>query len=423
MASPLLETKLHVPRRRRSLVARPRLLERLSRESEPELTLVSAPAGFGKTTLLAEWLAGVSADGRSVAWLSLDESDNDPALFWTYVIAALQTAVQGVGGRALSLLQSAQPPIETVLATVLNELGALSNDVVLVLDDYHLVDAGDVQDGMAFLLEHLPPQLHLVISSRADPALPLARLRGARRAGRGPRRRPALHARRGGGLPQRGHGAGADGTGHRRAGGAHRRLDRRAPAGRAVDAGTRRRRRLHRRVRGGRPVHRRLPGRGGPAAAVRAGPALPAADLHPGPAERPAVRCRHRPARREGHARGAGPREPVRGPARRQPPLVPLPPPLRGHPAGPSPGRASRRGRGPASPRQPVVRAERGAIARRSATRWPPGTSSEQRTWSSWRSRHCAGAGRRPRSGAGSTPSPTTWSGSGRCSRWASSGR
>ena len=179
MASPLLETKLHVPRRRRGLVARPRLLERLSLQAESELTLVSAPAGFGKTTLLAEWLAAVAADGRSVAWLSLDKGDNDPVVFWTYLIGALQTAAEGVGGRALSLLQSAQPPIEAVLATLLNDLSALPNDVVLVLDDYHVIDAGgDVQDKMAFLLEHLPPQLHLVIASRADPALPLARLRG-----------------------------------------------------------------------------------------------------------------------------------------------------------------------------------------------------------------------------------------------------
>jgi LuxR family transcriptional regulator, maltose regulon positive regulatory protein len=178
MASPLLETKLHVPRRRRGVVARPRLIERLSRESESKLTVVSAPAGFGKTTLLAEWLAAVSAGGGSPAWLSLDKSDNDPALFWAYLIGALQTAVDGVGGPALSLLQSPQPPIETVLATLLNELGASSNDVVLVLDDYHVIEARDVQDGMAFLLEHLPPQIHLVIAGRADPALPLARLRG-----------------------------------------------------------------------------------------------------------------------------------------------------------------------------------------------------------------------------------------------------
>jgi LuxR family transcriptional regulator, maltose regulon positive regulatory protein len=178
VAGPLLETKLHVPRRRRGLVARPRLIERLSLQAEPTLTLVSAPAGFGKTTLLTEWLAAVSADGRSVAWLSLDKSDNDPVLFWTYLIGALQTAAGGVGGHALALLQSPQPPMEAVLATLLNELDASSNDVVLVLDDYHIIDAREVQDGMAFLLEHLPPQLHLVIASRADPPLPLARLRG-----------------------------------------------------------------------------------------------------------------------------------------------------------------------------------------------------------------------------------------------------
>ena len=156
MAGPLLETKLHVPRRRRGLVARPRLSERLSRGAESALTLVSAPAGFGKTTLLAEWLAAAPADGRSAAWLSLDQRDNDPALFWTYLVAALQTAAPGVGAGALSLLQSPQTPIEAVLATLLNDLSAIPNDVVLVLDDYHVIDARDVQDGMAFLLEHLP---------------------------------------------------------------------------------------------------------------------------------------------------------------------------------------------------------------------------------------------------------------------------
>ena len=178
MAGPLLETKLHVPRWRRGLVARPRLSERLSRGAESALTLVSAPAGFGKTTLLAEWLAVAAADGRPVAWLSLDQRDNDPALFWTYLVAALTTAAAGVGAGALSLLQPPEPPSEAGLATLLNDLDAISDDVVLVLDDYHVIDARDVQDGMAFLLEHLPPQIHLVIGSRADPALPLARLRG-----------------------------------------------------------------------------------------------------------------------------------------------------------------------------------------------------------------------------------------------------
>ena len=178
MAGPLLETKLHVPRWRRGLVARPRLSERLRRGAESALTLVSAPAGFGKTTLLAEWLAVAAADERSVAWLSLDQRDNDPALFWTYLVAALNTGAPAVGAGGPLLLQRPQPPNEAGLVALLNDLDAISNDVVLVLDDYHVIDARDVQDGMAFLLEHLPPQIHLVIASRTDPALPLARLRG-----------------------------------------------------------------------------------------------------------------------------------------------------------------------------------------------------------------------------------------------------
>ena len=180
--APLLETKLYVPRSRRGLVPRPRLSERLDRGIASKLMLVSAPAGFGKTTLLTEWLAAgpaAPADERLVAWLSLDRGDNDPASFWTYVIAALRTVASEVGESALALLQGPRsPPIETVLTALLNDLGATAGDIVLVLDDYHIIDARDVQDGMAFLLDHLPPQLHVVIAGRADPALPLARLRG-----------------------------------------------------------------------------------------------------------------------------------------------------------------------------------------------------------------------------------------------------
>ena len=176
MASPLVETKLYPPRLRRSLVARPRLSGRLGRGAESRLTLISAPAGFGKTTLLAEWLAATGGE-PSVAWLSLEESDSQPASYWTYVITALQGVAPGVGASALPLLQSAQPPIETALTTVLNELGTVPNDLYLVLDDYHLVDSADVRAGMTFLLEHLPPQVHLVVSTREDPDLPLARLR------------------------------------------------------------------------------------------------------------------------------------------------------------------------------------------------------------------------------------------------------
>src|SRR5256886_16408349 len=118
MVTPLLETKFFVPKRRRGLVPRPRLSDRLNRGAESKLTLVSAPAGFGKTTLLADWLAAVAVAGRTVTWLSLDHSDNHPASFWTYVIAALQTAEPHIGPSAISLPQSPQPPIETTLSTL-----------------------------------------------------------------------------------------------------------------------------------------------------------------------------------------------------------------------------------------------------------------------------------------------------------------
>ncbi len=181
MPAALLETKLHVPRSRRGLVPRPRLIERLHRGAASTLLLVSAPPGFGKTTLLAEWLAaGPSGPTgpRSAAWLSLDRADNNTASFWTYVVAALRTVAPGVGGSAVELLQASGPsPIETVLTTLLNDLAAVDSDIVLVLDDYHVIEAPEVQDGVAFLLDHLPPGLHVVIASRADPALPLARMR------------------------------------------------------------------------------------------------------------------------------------------------------------------------------------------------------------------------------------------------------
>ncbi len=179
-AGPLLETKLYVPKLRRGLVARPRLSERLRRGAQSKLTLISAPAGFGKTTLLAEWLTADDSDQRAVAWLSLDRADNQPASFWTYLITALQTVAPGVGASALAVVQAPQPPpIETALAMLLNDLGAATTDVALVLDDYHVIETHEVHDGMAFLIEHLPPQMHLLIATRADPALPLGRLRGS----------------------------------------------------------------------------------------------------------------------------------------------------------------------------------------------------------------------------------------------------
>ncbi len=177
--SPLLETKLYIPKWRPGLVSRPGLIENLDQATERKLTLVSAPAGFGKTTLLAEWLAAAPRSERPAAWVSLDQSDNDPALFWAYFISALQTVQSGVGVSALSLLHSPQPPpIEAVLTTLINEISPIQDDFVLILDDYHVIDARPIHGAIAFFLDHLPPQMHLVIASRSDPPLRLARLRG-----------------------------------------------------------------------------------------------------------------------------------------------------------------------------------------------------------------------------------------------------
>jgi len=175
--APILATKLYIPPSRRRVVVRPRLVERLTEglAAGNKLTLVSAPAGFGKTTLVGEWVAGC---GRPAAWLSLDEGDSDPNRFLTYLIAALQTVAPGIGEGVLTVLQSPQPPPpESTLTALLNDITTIPSDVVLVLDDYHVLDAKPVDDALTFLVEHLPPQMHLVIATREDPALPLARLR------------------------------------------------------------------------------------------------------------------------------------------------------------------------------------------------------------------------------------------------------
>ncbi len=169
---PLLETKLYLPKWSAGLVSRSRLIDRI--HPQRKLTLVSAPAGFGKTTLLAEWAAAVPA--RPVAWVSLDQSDNDPAVFWSYLISALQKIQPSLGERSQSLLQSPQsPPIESVLMMMLNEL--VEAEIILILDDYHAIETQAIHRGIGFLLSHLPPQMHLIIASRADPPLSLARLR------------------------------------------------------------------------------------------------------------------------------------------------------------------------------------------------------------------------------------------------------
>ena len=177
MSTPILATKLYIPPPRPKVVLRPRLIERLNEglSSGRKLTLISASAGFGKTTLVSEWVAGC---GRPVAWLSLDEGDNDPTRFLTYLVAALQTIAANIGKGMLAVLQSPQPPpIESILTTLLNEITTIPDNFILVLDDYHVIDSKPVDNALTFLLEHLPPQMHLVIATREDPPLPLARLR------------------------------------------------------------------------------------------------------------------------------------------------------------------------------------------------------------------------------------------------------
>lgn len=181
MSAPLLATKLYVPPSRPKAVARPRLTERLNdglRHGQGfarRLTLISAPAGFGETALVGQWVSGfdkVVPEAR-IAWLSLDEADGDPVRFLAYVIAAVQTTAAGFGASSLLTLQRGQPPpVEATLTTLLNEMAAIPVDTVLVLDDYHLVDSPQVDRALAFLVEHLPPHLHLAIAARGPLAPP-----------------------------------------------------------------------------------------------------------------------------------------------------------------------------------------------------------------------------------------------------------
>ena len=172
---PILATKLYVPTPRPKIVLRPRLIEQMNKGLHRKLTLISAPAGSGKTTLVSEWIVSCK---RPVAWLSLDEADNDSTRFLTYLIMAVQTVFPNVGAEVLRMLQSAQPPqIESLLTILLNEVYTIPDPVILILDDYHVIENKVVGDALIFLLEHMPPKMHLVITTREDPSLPLARLR------------------------------------------------------------------------------------------------------------------------------------------------------------------------------------------------------------------------------------------------------
>ncbi len=173
----MMATKLYIPAPRRGFVVRPRLREILSRGADAGLTLLSAPAGFGKTALLADWLGEASGQDQGVAWLSLDPADSEPASFWSAVVASLQTAVPGIGSAALELIASSPSATELMLTTLINDLAAVPQDVWLVLDDYHAIDSHAVSTGVAYFVEHLPPQVHVVMSTRSDPDLPLSRWR------------------------------------------------------------------------------------------------------------------------------------------------------------------------------------------------------------------------------------------------------
>jgi len=175
MAAPILQTKLYTPPARRETVPRPRLIERLNAGVDRKLTLVSAAAGFGKTTLVVEWLRGLE---RLFTWLSLDEGDNDPVRFVSYLVAALRSVDAKIGQATLSLIGSAQlPAVDLAMTLLINDITAVPEPFVLVLDDYHHIHEGWIHSALEYLLIHQPPQLHLALVTRTDPPLPLPRLR------------------------------------------------------------------------------------------------------------------------------------------------------------------------------------------------------------------------------------------------------
>ena len=181
---PILTTKLYIPQPRPDLVQRTHLIERLNKGIHHKLTLISAPAGFGKTTLLSEWLRQATPR-TSATWVSLDEGDNDPTRFWGYFIAALRVLQPSCGETALNLLHTderfaSKVPIESVLNALINDISGIPGEFVAALDDFHLIESKPIHDGITYLIEHMPAQMNLAMATRADPPLPLARFRARR---------------------------------------------------------------------------------------------------------------------------------------------------------------------------------------------------------------------------------------------------
>ncbi|HKJ68903.1 MAG TPA: AAA family ATPase, partial [bacterium] len=175
---PLLSTKLHIPPVRQDVVSRSRLVERLDKGLDTRLTLISAPAGFGKTTVLSEW---IHQKQIRVGWYSIDPSDNDPLQFFAYLLAGLQQIQEGIGESILYMLRSPRhPPLKSLLLNLMNELDTVQAACALVLDDYHVIENNQIHALLEAMLEHLPEQVHLYVASRADPPISLARLRSQR---------------------------------------------------------------------------------------------------------------------------------------------------------------------------------------------------------------------------------------------------
>ena len=177
MVFSILSTKLFIPTIQPDVIHRPNLIEQVTAglNAGHSLTLVSAPAGYGKTTVLAEW---ISTYQGQVAWLSLDEQDNNELRFWKYFVTALQTASPSSGQQSLQILESAQDiDPHNFLTELVNDVAELDYKIIIVLDDYHVISNQAIHSGLIFLIEHLPPSLHLFIATRADPRLPISRLR------------------------------------------------------------------------------------------------------------------------------------------------------------------------------------------------------------------------------------------------------
>ncbi len=208
----LLATKFFVPTSSHRLIARPQLTTLLDQSLRRKLTLISAPAGFGKTTLLSTWVQSFpqeDPEAPHVAWVSLDEGDNEPVLFWTYVLTALDTLRPGLCTPLLAYLQTQQaptPPLRYVLQALINNLASRTEQFFLVFDDYHVITQPDVHNSLTYLVEHLPPQLHIILATRADPPLAAPSSESTRGDAGSANQPAALHAGGGQGLLQGGDG-------------------------------------------------------------------------------------------------------------------------------------------------------------------------------------------------------------------------